>query len=113
MLDIRTRIRTDLNPSKRIWFRIRSENIRTVFIPSYSPLTFCTVWRPAGVAQPSLAYDPLDRSSSPCAFVRAGGGTVAIDVQMARGPQNEGGPVVARQIGIWNLEFGSAHNSHI
>ena len=34
MLDIRTRIRTDLNPSKRIWFRIRSENICTVFIPS-------------------------------------------------------------------------------
>ena len=34
MLDIRTRIWTDLNPSKRIRFRIRSENIRTVFIPS-------------------------------------------------------------------------------
>ena len=34
MLDIRTRIRTDLNPSKWIRFRIRSENIRTVFIPS-------------------------------------------------------------------------------
>ena len=34
MLDIRTRIRTDLNPSKRIRFRIQSENIRTVFIPS-------------------------------------------------------------------------------
>ena len=33
MLDIRTRIRTDLNPSKRIRFRIRSKNIRTVFIP--------------------------------------------------------------------------------
>ena len=33
MLDIRTRIRTDLNPSKWIRFRIRSENIRTVFIP--------------------------------------------------------------------------------
>ena len=32
MLDIRTRIRTDLNPSKQIRFRIRSENIRTVFI---------------------------------------------------------------------------------
>ena len=28
------RIRTDLNPSKRIRFRIRSENIRTVFIPT-------------------------------------------------------------------------------
>lgn len=35
--------------------------------------------------------------------MRAGGGTVAIDVQMARGLQNEGGPVVACQIGIWNL----------
>ena len=34
MLDIWTRIRTDLNPSKRIRFRIRSENIRTVFIPT-------------------------------------------------------------------------------
>ena len=31
-VDIRTRIRTDLNPSKRIRFRIRSENIRTIFI---------------------------------------------------------------------------------
>jgi len=31
MLDIRTQIRTDLNPSKRIRFQIRSENIRTVF----------------------------------------------------------------------------------
>ena len=36
MLDIRTRIRTNLNPSKRIQFRIRSKNIRTVFIPSVS-----------------------------------------------------------------------------
>ena len=34
MLDIRTRIRIDLNPSKRIRFRIRSENIHTVFIPT-------------------------------------------------------------------------------
>jgi vacuolar-type H+-ATPase subunit D/Vma8 len=34
MLDIRTRIRTDLNPSKRIRFQIRSENIHTVFIPT-------------------------------------------------------------------------------
>ena len=34
MLDIRTRIRTDLNLSKRIRFQIRSENIHTVFIPS-------------------------------------------------------------------------------
>ena len=33
-VDIRTQIRTDLNPSKRIRFRIRSENIRTIFIPS-------------------------------------------------------------------------------
>jgi len=33
MLNIRIRIRTDLNPSKRIRSRIRSENIRTVFIP--------------------------------------------------------------------------------
>ena len=33
-VDIRTRIRTDLNPSKWIRFRIRSENIRTVFIPT-------------------------------------------------------------------------------
>ena len=33
MLNIRTRIRTDLNLSKRIRSRIRSENIRTVFIP--------------------------------------------------------------------------------
>ena len=39
--DIRTRIRTDLNPSKRIRFRIRSENIRTVFIPTcYATLAF-------------------------------------------------------------------------
>jgi len=36
MLNIRTRIRTDLNISKRIRSRIRSENIRTVFIPTYS-----------------------------------------------------------------------------
>ena len=36
-MDIRTRIWTDLNPSKRIRFRIRSENIRTVFIPAHSP----------------------------------------------------------------------------
>ena len=36
MLDIRTRIRTDLNPSKRIRFRIRSKNIRTVFIPAHT-----------------------------------------------------------------------------
>jgi hypothetical protein len=34
MLNIRTRIRTNLNPSKRIRSRIRSENIRTVFIPA-------------------------------------------------------------------------------
>ena len=34
MLNIQTRIRTDLNPSKRIRFQIRSENIRTVFIPA-------------------------------------------------------------------------------
>jgi hypothetical protein len=34
MLNIRIRIRIDLNPSKRIRSRIRSENIRTVFIPS-------------------------------------------------------------------------------
>ena len=34
MLNIQTRIRTDLNPSKRIRSRIRSENIHTVFIPS-------------------------------------------------------------------------------
>ena len=33
MLNIRTRIRTHQNLSKRIRFRIRSENIRTVFIP--------------------------------------------------------------------------------
>jgi hypothetical protein len=33
MLNIRTRIRTDLNTSKRIPSQIRSENIRTVFIP--------------------------------------------------------------------------------
>jgi hypothetical protein len=32
MLNIRTRIQTDLNPSKRIRSRIRSENVRTVFI---------------------------------------------------------------------------------
>jgi len=32
ILNIRTRIRTDLNPFKRIRSRIRSENIRTVFI---------------------------------------------------------------------------------
>jgi hypothetical protein len=38
MLNIRTRIWTDLNPSKRISSRIRSENIRTVFIPTYYPL---------------------------------------------------------------------------
>jgi hypothetical protein len=41
MLNIWTRIWTDLNPSKRIQFRIRSENIRTAFIPtrahSHSP----------------------------------------------------------------------------
>jgi len=36
MLNIRTRIRTDLNPSKRIQSRIRSENIRTVFIPDFN-----------------------------------------------------------------------------
>ena len=36
MLNIQTRIRTDLNPFKRIRSRIRSENIRTVFIPTYS-----------------------------------------------------------------------------
>jgi len=35
MLNIRTRIQTDLNLSKRIRSRIRSENIRTVFIPTY------------------------------------------------------------------------------
>jgi hypothetical protein len=35
MLNIRTRIRIDLNPFKQIWSRIRSENIRTVFIPIY------------------------------------------------------------------------------
>ena len=34
MLNIRTQIRTYLNPSKQIRFRIRSKNIRTVFIPS-------------------------------------------------------------------------------
>jgi hypothetical protein len=33
MLNIRTRIRTDLNPSKRIRSQIRSKNIRTVFTP--------------------------------------------------------------------------------
>ena len=37
MLDIRTRIRTDLNPSKRIRFRIRSENMHTIFISAYAP----------------------------------------------------------------------------
>ena len=35
ILNIGTRIRIDLNPSKRIRSRIRSENIRTVFIPTY------------------------------------------------------------------------------
>ena len=39
MLDIQTRIRTYLNPSKRIRFRIRSENIRSIFIPSPYPLS--------------------------------------------------------------------------
>ena len=34
MLNIRTRIRTDLNSSKRIRSQIRSENIRTIFTPS-------------------------------------------------------------------------------
>ena len=34
MLNIRTQIRIDLNPFKRIRCRIRSENIRTVFISS-------------------------------------------------------------------------------
>ena len=33
MLNIRTQIRTYLNPSKRIRSRIRSKNIRTVLIP--------------------------------------------------------------------------------
>jgi hypothetical protein len=32
MLNIRTRIQTDLKPSKQIQSRIRSENIRTIFI---------------------------------------------------------------------------------
>jgi hypothetical protein len=39
MLNIRTRIWTDLNPSKRIRSRIRSENICTVFIPTYEQST--------------------------------------------------------------------------
>jgi len=39
MLNIRTRIRTDLNSYKRIRSRIRSENIRTVFIPSGAALS--------------------------------------------------------------------------
>jgi hypothetical protein len=34
MFNIRTQIRTDLNPSKRIRSRIRPENIRTIFIPT-------------------------------------------------------------------------------
>jgi hypothetical protein len=34
MLNIRTRIRTNYNPSKRIRSRIRSENIRTIFLPT-------------------------------------------------------------------------------
>jgi glucan phosphorylase len=33
MLNIRTRIQTDLNLAKWIWSRIRSENIYTVFTP--------------------------------------------------------------------------------
>jgi hypothetical protein len=35
MLNIQTRIQTDMNPSKRIRSRIRSENIRTIFISEY------------------------------------------------------------------------------
>ena len=38
MLNIRTRIRTDLNLSKRIQSRIQSENIHTVFIPTHRTL---------------------------------------------------------------------------
>ena len=37
MLNIRTQIRTDLNLSKRIRSRIRSKNIRTVFISTCAP----------------------------------------------------------------------------
>jgi len=37
MLNIRTRIRTDLNPFKRIRFQIRLKNICTVFISGLSP----------------------------------------------------------------------------
>jgi hypothetical protein len=47
MLNIRTRIRTDLNPSKRIRSRIRSENICTVFIPT------CTLSLPPAATPPT------------------------------------------------------------
>ena len=39
ILNIRTRIRTDLNPFKWIRSWIRSENIRTIFIPTYHPIS--------------------------------------------------------------------------
>jgi hypothetical protein len=40
MLNIRTRMLTDLNPSKWIRSRMRSKNIRTVFTLSYSSQVF-------------------------------------------------------------------------
>jgi hypothetical protein len=45
MLNIRTRIWTDLNPSKRIRSRIRSENIRTVFIPTHCCGILTCLWK--------------------------------------------------------------------
>ena len=73
--DIRTRIRTDLNPSKRIRFRIRSENICTVFIPNCAALHTQTLLTPdetvelapvtsLSQARHASAHVRLDRSRS-------------------------------------------------